>query len=160
MPLAAQKTRPLPRAVAWSGAALVLAALLVVIAHSTAGFQSSHGELIEGWIYDFITMAAAVATIVLAARREDERLPWLLLGIGLLSWAAGDLYTTIDADPPFPSVGDALYLAGYGPILAGILVYVRSRVGPMTAIVWTDVTMGALCVAAIGSSVGSSWLGS
>jgi two-component system cell cycle response regulator len=153
LPVATQKNRPLSHVLGLLAGAVVVAALLLVIAHSTVGFQSGHGDFIERWVYDFITMSAAIGTLVFAARREEARLPWALLGVGLLSWAAGDLYTTIDSDPPFPSIGDALYLAGYVPMLAGIVAYVRSRCGRMTAIVWTDVAMGALCVAAIGSSL-------
>jgi diguanylate cyclase (GGDEF)-like protein len=139
-------------------AGIVLAALLLVIAHNTVHLGSPrYSYWIEEWVYDFITMAAAVATLARAALRKEERLQWALLGIGLLFWAVGDLYWTIAlrdlADPPFPSVDDALYFAGYGFILAGLVVYVRGRVGQMTSVVWTDVAMGALCVAAIGASL-------
>ncbi|HEX3562274.1 MAG TPA: diguanylate cyclase, partial [Solirubrobacterales bacterium] len=113
--------------------------------------------LIEEWVYDFVTMTAALATLARAAVRKEERLPWALLGFGLLSWAAGDLYWSVVlrnlSSPPFPSFDDALYFAGYVLILAGMIAYVRARVGRMTAVIWTDVTMGALCVAAIGASV-------
>jgi two-component system, cell cycle response regulator len=136
----------------------VLAALLVLIAHTTVHFGTSRfSYFIEEWVYDFITMTAALATLARAALRRQERLQWALLGFGLLSWAVGDLYWTVAlrdmAEAPFPSVDDILYLAGYGFILAGLIAYVRSRVGRMTAVVWTDVAIGALCVAAIGASV-------
>jgi diguanylate cyclase (GGDEF)-like protein len=136
----------------------VLVALLVVIAHNTVSFGSPRfSYFIEEWVYDFITMMCALATLARAALRKQERLAWALLGFGLLSWAAGDLYWTAVlrdmSSPPFPSVDDALYLAGYVLILAGLVAYVRARVGRMTAVVWTDVTIGALCVAAIGASL-------
>jgi len=139
-------------------AGLVLVALLVTIAHNTVHLGSGRSSYyIEEWVYDFITMSAALATLARAALRKEERLAWSLLGIGLLSWAVGDLYWTVAlrdlATPPFPSVDDGLYLAGYGFILAGLVSYVRARVGQMTAVVWTDVAMGALCVAAIGASL-------
>ena len=132
--------------------------MLLVVAHNTVDLGAPrYSYFLEEWVYDFITMAAAVATLAWAALRKQERLPWALLGAGLLSWAVGDLYWTISlrdmASPPFPSVDDVLYLAGYVFILAGIVAKVRARVGRMTAVVWTDVTMGALCVAAIGASL-------
>jgi diguanylate cyclase (GGDEF)-like protein len=145
------------RALGLTFVAVVLAALVVVIAHSTFGFGSSHSYFIEEWVYDFVTMSAALATLWRAVVRREERLAWALLGFGLLGWAAGDLYWTVllrgMSDPTFPSGSDALYIAGYALILAGIVAYVRARVGRMTAIVWTDVAMGALCVTAIGSSL-------
>jgi two-component system, cell cycle response regulator len=154
---ASLKTRSIPRLLGLALAALVLAALLVVIAHNTVGFGGSESFFIEEWVYDFVTLSAALATLWRAAVRREERLPWALLGFGLLGWALADLYWTVlladVAEPPFPNGSDALYLGGYALVLAGIVAYVRSRVGRMGAIVWTDVAMGALCVAAIGSSL-------
>jgi two-component system cell cycle response regulator len=148
-------------AVRWARAvfaAVVLLALLIVTANITVHLGSPRFDfVIQEWVYDFITMSAALVTLDRAIFRKEERLAWALLGLGLFSWAAGDLYWTVVlrdmASPPFPSADDALYLAGYALILAGILAYVRARVGRMTAVVWADVTMGALCVAAIGASV-------
>jgi len=155
--VASLKSRPLSRVLGWTLVGLVLAALLAVIAHSAVGFGSGHSYFIEEWVYDFVTLSAALATLWTAVVRRQERLPWALLGFGLLAWALGDLYWTAllrdMAEPPFPSGSDALYIVGYALILVGMIAYVRSRVGHMTAIVWTDVAMGALCVAAIGSSL-------
>jgi diguanylate cyclase (GGDEF)-like protein len=157
LPALLQKPRSVSHVLGLIMAGAVVAALLVVIAHYTVGFGSGHDYLIEEWAYDFVTVGAALGTLWRAAVRKQERLPWALLGLGLLGWAAGDLYWTVFlrdmGEPPFPSGSDALYLVGYALILAGILAYVRSRVGRMTAIVWTDVTMGALCVTAIGASL-------
>jgi Diguanylate cyclase, GGDEF domain len=157
MPHSAPKLRSISHVFGLIVGVVVLAALLVVVAHSTVGFGSGQSFFIEEWVYDFITMTAALATLWRAATRHRERLAWGLLGFGLLGWAAGDLYWSVFlrdlAEPPFPSVSDALYLTGYVFVLAGVIAYVRSRVGRMTAIVWTDVAMGALCVSAIGASL-------
>jgi diguanylate cyclase (GGDEF)-like protein len=137
---------------------VVVVALALEIAHNTFDLGAPrYSFFIEEWVYDFVTMSAAIVTLGRAALRKEERLQWTLLGIGLLSWAAGDLYWTIVlrdmASPPFPSVDDVLYFAGYFFILAGLVAYVRDRVAQMTAVVWTDVAMGALCVTAIGASL-------
>jgi two-component system cell cycle response regulator len=136
----------------------VLVALLLEIAHNTVELGTPrYSYFLEEWVYDFLTMTAAVVVLGRAALRKEERVQWSLLGIGLLSWAIGDLYWTIAlrhlASPPFPSVDDGLYIAGYFFILAGLVAYVRARVGRMTAVIWTDVAIGALCVAAIGASL-------
>ena len=137
---------------------VVLAALLLVILHNTVHLGAPrYSYFIEEWVYDFVTMSAAVITLGSAALRRQERLQWALLGFGLLCWATGDLYWTVAlrdmASPPFPSVDDVLYFAGYFFILAGLVIYVRARVGRMTAVVWTDMAIGALCVTAIGASL-------
>src|SRR3954449_3713294 len=82
---------PLARA---TFAGLVLIALLVTIAHNTVHLGPPNSYFIEEWVYDFITMSAALATLARAALRREERSAWALLGIGLLSWAIGDLYWT------------------------------------------------------------------
>ena len=146
------------RGVGVAFAVLVVAAMLVLVAHNTFSFGAPRfSYLIEEWVYDFVTLTAALVTLGRAVVRKEARLPWALLGLGLLGWAAGDLYWTLVlrdmAEPPFPSGEDILYLAGYGLVLAGTITYVRSRVGQMGALVWTDVAIGALCIAAIGSSL-------
>ena len=137
---------------------VVLAALLLVILHNAVHLGAPrYSYFIEEWVYDFVTMSAAVITLGSAALRRQERLQWALLGFGLLCWATGDLYWTVAlrdmASPPFPSVDDVLYFVGYFFILAGLVIYVRARVGRMTAVVWTDMAIGALCVTAIGASL-------
>ena len=157
MAVFSQNTRSLSHVLGLLAGAVVVSALLVVIAHHIFGFGSGHSYFIEEWVYDFVTLSAALATLWRVVVRREERLAWGLLGFGLLAWALADLYWTVSlremAVPPFPSGADVLYLAGYALILAGMVDYVRSRVGRMTAIVWTDVAMGALCVSAIGSSL-------
>ena len=157
MHFAPLKTRPVPHLLGLILAGTVLAGLLVEIAHNTVGFGSSHKVLIEEWVYSYVTMSAALATLWRAAVRREERLAWALIGFGLLSWAIADLYWAVlltgMAEPAFPNGSDVFYLAGYPLMLAGIVAYVGSRVGRMSAIVWTDVAMGALCVTAIGSSL-------
>ena len=136
----------------------VLAALLVVIAHSAFHFGTPrYSFFIENWVYDFVTAVSGLVLLARAAIRREERLGWALLGGGLLLWAFGDTYWSIAyadvAAPPFPSVDDVFYLAGYALVLAGMVAYVRARMGKRSILVWIDVTMGALCVAAIGTSL-------
>ncbi len=139
-------------------AALVCIALLAHITHTAFGFGSPSLDFeIEEWAYDFVTMTAALVVLGVAAFRRDGRLAWALIGTGLLAWASADLYwTTVlgEADSPsFPSLADVGYLAGYTFVLAGLIALVRMRVRRMTALVWTDVAIGALCVAAIGTAL-------
>jgi diguanylate cyclase (GGDEF)-like protein len=137
---------------------LVGAGLLVVIGHSAFGLGTpGYSFFIENWVYDFVTAASALIILARAAARREGRLGWALIGSGLLCWAIGDSYWSVAyvnaAAPPFPSADDIFYLAGYPLVLAGMLAYVRERMGKRSILVWTDVTMGALCVAAIGTSL-------
>src|SRR5262245_35883331 len=133
-------------------------AVLLHVAHTGLGLGSpQHDYLIEEWIYDFVTMSSALVVLTAAVVRREGRLAWALVGVGLLAWASADLYWSISLnhmdDPPFPSGADVLYLAGYAFVLGGVVTLVRMRVKSMSAVVWTDVAIGSLCVAAIGTSV-------
>ncbi len=57
---------------------------------------------------------------------------WWCFAVGLLLFWMGDLYTysypkLFHADVPFPSIGDAVYLAVYPVLMAGLIVLVRRR---------------------------------
>ena len=79
--------------------------------------------------------ALCVAGVLLAVTTRLVRrpLPWLLLAAGLAFFVAGDaLWTWYDfvlGTDPFPSPADALYLAGYPLLSAGLAVLIRRRTG-------------------------------
>ena len=61
-------------------------------------------------------------------------MPWYLLAAGSALFWLGDLYTysyphLLGAEVPFPSPGDALYVAMYPVMMAGLLLLVRRRNG-------------------------------
>ncbi|MGA9859655.1 MAG: EAL domain-containing protein [Solirubrobacteraceae bacterium] len=64
--------------------------------------------------------------------RPAARLAWWLFALGLALFWMGDLYTysypkLTGASVPFPSIGDAIYLAVYPALMAGLLLLVRRR---------------------------------
>ena len=68
---------------------------------------------------------------------REERAAWLVMGIGLLGWAAGEVTWTLvltdDPDPPYPSAGDVLQLAFYPASYTSLLLLARSRTDPSAA---------------------------
>jgi diguanylate cyclase (GGDEF)-like protein/PAS domain S-box-containing protein len=72
---------------------------------------------------------SGVAAIVVGIRMHSPRaqIAWWLFGVGQLLFFSGDVYTYSNPDAPFPSPGDALYLAVYPALMAGLLVLVRRR---------------------------------
>lgn len=91
------------------------AGVLVHVAHTTLGFGSpDHDFLIQEWVYDAVTLSAALITLGIAVARPEGRVAWALIGTGLLAWAVGDIYWSAVLgkmdEAPFPSAADACYL--------------------------------------------------
>jgi diguanylate cyclase (GGDEF)-like protein/PAS domain S-box-containing protein len=64
--------------------------------------------------------------------RPEARMAWWCFALGLALFWLGDIYTysypkLFGADVPFPSMGDAIYLAVYPALMIGLVVLVRRR---------------------------------
>ena len=98
-------------------------------------FTLPQGSLAASLVYD--GLGAAAAAVMLAVARG--RLTWLLFAAGTLLWAGGDAvysyYVHRLHQDPFPSVADALYLAAYPLLAAGVFGLVRQRAGRSRAAV-------------------------
>ena len=112
------------------------------------------GGLFNDWVYHGVFLSAAVACLLRAVLVRRERVAWLMVASGLCFWLAGDLYWTFEisklAEVPYPSVADALYVAGYPPLYAGIVMLTRSRLRSVDRTLWLDGLIGALVVASVG----------
>jgi diguanylate cyclase (GGDEF)-like protein len=102
---------------------------LLLVTHAWSEVGSREQTL----IYDAVGASAVVALFYGAWRyRPDRRLPWILMAIGQASFVGGDLlwdwYEAV-GESPFPSMADALYLAGYPFIGLGLLLLIRRRLG-------------------------------
>jgi PAS domain S-box-containing protein len=79
-----------------------------------------------GPIFNIIGLSGAVAILVLRGlHKSAHRLSWILVASGLVLFVAGDVITYnyvtfFGVEPPFPSVGDLLYLLVYPFLVAGI----------------------------------------
>jgi two-component system cell cycle response regulator len=107
-------------------------------------------------LYDAVVVAAGVACLVRSRAVKGERWAWLLLGFGILSWAAGEIYWTAlianDPAPPYPSPADAFYLALYPLAYAGLALLIRARAHELDWRLWTDGLIAALGTAALGTA--------
>jgi diguanylate cyclase (GGDEF)-like protein/PAS domain S-box-containing protein len=76
--------------------------------------------------------AAAAILIGVRLNRPRVAIAWYLFAAGLLLFVSGDVITYnyerfFGEAAPFPSIGDALYLAVYPFLIAGLIILVRSR---------------------------------
>lgn len=77
---------------------------------------------------------SGVIAVAVGVRRHRpvSRLPWWCFVAGLGLFWLGDVYTysyreLAHQEVPFPSIGDAMYLAVYPALMAGLLLLVRQR---------------------------------
>jgi diguanylate cyclase (GGDEF)-like protein len=82
---------------------------------------------------------------------------WILIGIGALCWASGDIYWTLAlgnlANPPVPSLADAGYLSFVPFAFAGILSLVRQRMSGVPKALAADSAAATLAVGALGAAL-------
>jgi diguanylate cyclase (GGDEF)-like protein/PAS domain S-box-containing protein len=87
----------------------------------------------SGPVVNLLGISGVLAVLYGVRRnRPRSRLPWLLFALGLFLFWLGDVYTYSyarlwDVVVPFPSFGDAVYLAVYPALMAGLLVLIRRR---------------------------------
>ena len=134
--------------------ALTGLALLAYAAHTAFGLGSPEldGFFRDG-VYCGLVVAAGAACVMRAAVVREERAAWLVMGLGLLAWAAGEiawmeLYRG-NPDAASPSVADLLYLSFYPASYAALLLLARSRTDSFRSSLWLDGAIAALTVAAL-----------
>jgi diguanylate cyclase (GGDEF)-like protein/PAS domain S-box-containing protein len=87
----------------------------------------------NGPLINLLGLSASVAVALgIYLHRPRAWVAWALFIVGLFLFFAGDLYTysypkLTGAEVEFPSIGDAIYLAVYPALVAGLLVLVRRR---------------------------------
>ena len=69
----------------------------------------------------------AAILVGIRMHRPRARAAWLLFAVGQFLFFSGDVYTYSNPNAPFPSPGDALYLAVYPVLMAGLFVLVKRR---------------------------------
>ena len=135
-------------------AALAGVALLAYVAHTAFGLASPELDgFFENWVYCGLVVAAGAACVTRAVAVREERAAWLVMGIGLLAWGAGEVSWTLlfadDPDSASPSVADVLYLSFYPASYASLLLLARSRTDSFRSSLWLDGAIAALTVAAV-----------
>ena len=87
----------------------------------------------SGPLINLLGLSGVIAVVVgIRRNRPEARLAWRFCAAGLCLFWAGDIYTytlprVFGVDVPFPSPGDAIYLAVYPALMAGLLLLVRRR---------------------------------
>jgi diguanylate cyclase (GGDEF)-like protein/putative nucleotidyltransferase with HDIG domain len=138
--------------------ALTVASFVVVLLRYGLGVTSPVWPWAWERAYNLTQLLGAVACALRAATASRaERRAWAALTIGLLGFAAADVYWTVAlsamASPPFPSRADVGYLGIYPASFAAVVLLLRARAGRVPASLWMDGLIGALAVAALGAAL-------
>jgi two-component system, cell cycle response regulator len=142
-----------------SGAVLLMGiGIGVHAAHVLFGLGGHDLDALVGtWIYTAVELTAVAVCAARVVRRRENRWAWALMTFGLLTWTGGDLLWTVWlgdlANPPFPSLADALYLSWYPAVYVALMLLIRSRHRHSGAAQWLDGAIVGLTVAAVGAAL-------
>src|SRR4051794_350233 len=87
----------------------------------------------NGLLMNLLGLSPSLATLAgVRLHRPAYRTPWLFFAAGLALFWLGDLYTIgysrlFGGEVPFPSIGDAAYIAVYPVLLVGLVALLRRR---------------------------------
>ncbi|MGO9973024.1 MAG: hypothetical protein ACLP01_09490 [Solirubrobacteraceae bacterium] len=124
---------------------------IVALAGTSLGVLGFRG------VHELVLLASGAMCLTRAYVRREQRVAWALIGLGILSWAFGELYYTAVlwtlSKPPMPSPADGGYLLFYPLCLAGLALLVRARVGGLRAELVADGLTMALSVGALSAAI-------
>jgi two-component system cell cycle response regulator len=137
---------------------LMCAGLAAYAGHVVLGVGGEGAEsFFQDWLYNGLLLAAAVSCLLRAFVVAGERARWLSLGAGILCLFGGEMFYTLHLsemdDPPYPSVGDALYLAFYPAGYAGLVLFAPRGSRRLRGDLWLDGLVSALAVAALAAAL-------
>ena len=132
-----------------AAAGLVAHGLFTIAGVGKPGLSS----LFNDWVYHSVFALAALACLIRGIHVPKERAAWLMIASGVCIWVAGDLYWNLRLSKldeiPYPSFADVLYIGGYVPMYAGIVLLMRARLERVDRSMMLDGLIGALTVACV-----------
>lgn len=135
----------------------ITTAFAVCAAEYTFHFSGGLRTFLTGYVYDNVIFAAGAACVARGIVNRRDRAAWILMGLAVIAWAAGDSYFTHefinDPSPPAPSFADIGYLAVYPLAYVSIILLLRARIGSLRGGVWLDGIIGAFAVGALGTAI-------
>lgn len=130
MSIAVPETRmPVDRLFWWGALAVAVACLFFGGLFLTGLLTGDTAVVVSNSIYPFLSVGAGIALVAASLRylTDRSRTAWLLVGLGVASWGAGEttwaVYELIlEVEVPYPGLADVFYVVGYPLIFIGILL--------------------------------------
>src|SRR5215212_1753624 len=115
------------------------------------------GPVFGDYAHNVVEVLAGLLCLGGAWQARREQAAWLLIGIGVLAWALGNLYYTAVLydmeDPPIPSPADVGFLLFPMLAIAGVLTLVRARTRDVPKTLWTDGSIAALAITSVSAAI-------
>jgi signal transduction histidine kinase/CheY-like chemotaxis protein len=135
--------------------------VLLFLGFTIHAATSLGGDGLDSVFLTWVTLAVEVCCALVCLARawhvRAERLAWLLIGLGILSWATADFYYSLHINDvvalPIPSLADALWLAQYPLSMLAVILLMRARHTTSGARAWLDGSIAGLAVAAISAAI-------
>ena len=152
----ALRMRPRPRGASGGWVPIIYAALAILLLAYLAWLlwaPPTGSLLIDGWGVDLFELTGGALCVAAGLRRQADRAIPLILGASLLTWALGDVVTTIEsiggATVPRPSIADAFYLAYLPVAWVALVLFIRGATRRLISINWLDGAVAGLGAAAV-----------
>jgi diguanylate cyclase (GGDEF)-like protein len=115
------------------------------------------GVWIDDVLYNALLFGSAALCVARAVLHRRERVAWAVMGLALALWTSGDLYWTAVladvAEPPYPSIADALWLAFLPTAYVALLLLMHDRSPRLDSRMWLDGIIAALTAGAVSAAV-------
>jgi hypothetical protein len=133
---------------------VVLTVLLLLEAIDELGWIGRPSSFYEIWIHDAVILAAAGLVFTRAALEPVARRAWLCFGGAMALWCIGTIGWDVlyggQANPPYPTFADVLWLLWYPFMVAGMVLLVRVRFKNFELLRWLDGIVVILLVLVAG----------
>ena len=133
---------------------IVLIALVALEAIDELGWIGRPSSFYEIWVHDAVILGAAGLIFARAALEPIARRAWLCFGLAMALWCAGTIAWDVvyggQANPPYPTFADVLWLLWYPFMVAGMVMLVRVRFKNFELIRWMDGIVVGLFVLVAG----------
>ncbi|OBA93050.1 hypothetical protein A5662_20400 [Mycobacteriaceae bacterium 1482268.1] len=137
-------------------AAIGLLALGVAVFTASIIFRAQAGRVVvfDSFLYPALSIGAAVIVFWRVLSARAERVPCLLIGVGMASAGIGDaVYAAQESTDQMLSAADPFYLAFYPFLYAGLLVLMRQRLKRVPTSLRLDALICALTLGAVAVAV-------
>jgi hypothetical protein len=122
---------------------VLVAFVVAYAAHEDLGLGGHAADnFFETWVDDGLLWATSVVCLVGALRQRTGRAAWLLVTLGLTSWAIGNTIWSVRYGPsvagPLTSISDIFWLAWYPLVLVALALLMRDWVHTFELHRWID----------------------